>query len=227
MSRYYKSSKTGTKTYNKMNYNNKAQSKQIAKNTRKINKIAKRPELKYIKNHEITQIVAIGIKQENINSLQRGTSSQLRIGDQITLASLQFKYIVAHTTESASIGSFRCLLITDTQNNNTVTDTLAGDIFQHAGSELEMLNSNYNYELVGKNKRYRIHYDSGFKCVKPGQSYPCYVVSKSIKMRSKIHYTLNNGNQGDIVDKNIFLYWVFVDTLLEMGWDTRLLFSDV
>ncbi len=213
----------GKTKFTKNTKSNAAQSKQIAKNKKAIVMLKHVPEVKTISNFRTYAAAALGVSQFAINTMQQGVGDELRIGDVITLKSIEFNLNIRCTVaESVS----RVLLLLDKQNNNAATPVPASQIFDNNTSNLQTCNSVYNPDTVGKNKRYIVLWDSGIIWVDNNTAPFKYTCRIRKRLGWKIHFNGNAGTAADVIDKCLSVYFIGADANINWGYSSNVHYTD-
>lgn len=216
--------KRKSKTFNKMNYNNKAQSKQISKLTNVVNKLKKAPERKIILNNRGLFVPVAGVAtQTALNDLVQGTTDDTRIGDVVTMKSLTFIYGNSALNPDSL---YRLLLIVDLTNNNNIAPLPLALLFNQSATITEACYSTLNDNFVGRGKKIRVLHDTGPTRVSSISSPFTRKIHKRFKLGYKVHYSTNLGTSADIIDKCLSLYLLTVDVNHVYSWSSLVEFTD-
>lgn len=194
----------------------------VKKNAIAIKKLKHSFEKKYVYNRRLYTAGVAGPVQDTQNVIALGTSDIQRIGSQVKLLGMSFRFFAATTTN----GSFRLLIIRETRNNNLAVLTPLADLFDSTTTNIDAMISIYNDNNVGKGMRYRILYDSGIKHLNQINRVD-WALHKNLKLGMKTNYNSNTGSPADINDNAICIYVINDGTAVSYGWTSRLSYNDI
>lgn len=164
----------------------------------------------------------VGILQDPLNTLNRGTQNNQRIGSRVRLTGLNFRFLGA----TALTGKFRVLLLWDKQNNNSNTQVPSATLFDNTTTDADIIISTYNADNVGKKERFQILYDSGAVDLRSDSMSHKYI-NKSLRLGQHTSYTGNTGNPTDIDDTCISVYLISDSINVIHGYSVRLSYVDL
>lgn len=159
------------------------------------------PEQKYV--DELLNAAAVSNTGtfKDMPAMTRGTAVSERMGDQIKMTSMYYKYNVSLGT-AATINILRLMVIIDKQPNGA--RPLPGDILQNTGTNLICI-SPYN---LANNKRFIILHDEQMSLVASATSQS---ITGSFYKELDYHTRYNTGNTGNVADietNNLLVYIV-------------------
>ncbi len=117
------------------------------------------------------------------------------------------------------------MLIKVVQNNNVATFT-STEIFHNSSTTIQMLNSMYNKDFVGRGKKYRILYDKYFTISNLSGSPSKRKINIFKKLGIDAIYTANNGDGADILKNRIDLLFVTASNEMNVGYRSLIRFKD-
>lgn len=176
-------------------------------------------ELKYIDQFATSVPIGTGPLFYNLNGLTRGASVLERIGDQITLRSIEIHGII-HGNNADPSSSVRMMLI-----NNKAANQVAFDVTQvlENVTATTILVSPRNED--GK-PRYSVLSDRIMQFQNVGKNTAKFTIKK--KLNLSVRYETNLGTFADIVNNALYLFFVSDASITfpTLTWWSRIYFSD-
>ncbi len=209
-----------------------------AKNARRINTMIRNVEIKDLYDGSSISQRTNSTHSFTLNEIQQGTSDQARIGEKIKLLNLTISlYLELFSPElegtetstpwtlTGTTADIRIMLIKVVQNNNVATFT-STEIFHNSSTTIQMLNSMYNKDFVGRGKKYRILYDKYFTISNLSGSPSKRKINIFKKLGIDAIYTANNGDGADILKNRIDLLFVTASNEMNVGYRSLIRFKD-
>ncbi len=203
---------------------NEKQSKQIATNTKAIKQLKSAPERKVMLNGRSFLASDTGLDHNVLNGILQGVEDNERIGDQITMKSLQLNLINALNIDGSTM--WRHLIIIDNQNNQGTTEAPLNHIFNRAATFSDATFSTYNDDYVGRDKRYQVLWDSKAQYIAFQSGNNARTYKLHIRLGHKVRFEGNTGTGEDIIDRCIFLYSIHIGAASTWGFSSNIFFTD-
>ncbi len=211
---------------------------------KKVTSLARKVALNEPETKELYTLrqFAVSVANDEFTSLttcQQGNANGTRIGDKIRLKSVTINILVKLANPNELVGTdstqglwsltggneyMRVMLICNKQTNNSATNFI-GEILENAGSQINKQFSVYDLDTVGWKKKYAVLYDKLIQVSNmSGSPYANIKIFK--KLSYIINYNSDNGDETDIIDKNIQLLIINDASDIDYGFSARVRYSD-
>ncbi len=202
----------------------KSLTKEVAKLSRAVGTIQADIEVKYVTFLHLFAATPIGKTTSLLHGLLRGDDDGQRIGDHVKLKSLSLNILVA--AFGAGNTTFRSILIVDRHNQGALT-IVDAQVFTNVATTLDTIISPFNPDFVGKDKKYRILFDSGPRIVNGGTSPNQYMRKHRKHLGMNINYALNNLGTGADIQSSAVRHLFYSTTAgASMGFDSVVTYID-
>lgn len=156
-------------------------------------------EMKWLDTFSALTAISTTPQIVQVTNTQQGSTAETRVGEQIKLTSLYFKYTLEANANAVNTFT-RILIIQDMQTNGAIYT--AADVFENSSGNADIVSP-----LNLKNKyRYRILYDKIHNFQDTGRKTAQDSFYKSIQML--IRYKSNNGDITDLSSNSLSIYLV-------------------